>query len=338
MKEPLTEVDTRHAESMAYQMGYAVAWLPIETTMLWQIAEKNAKLPPQVRRLCTTIDDCAGHLERLLASPKARAIRRYRAELHANVAQVWAGLSSSWQGPDHQAAIELRDAAEPEYFNPASMFVGIPAFEVEIWQRLMSAARRFWTQMPAGFGRWAELGSIVAAVFDDPEPSQMVSPIPRLRNSLSRLRAHPVCRGLSVSFTQAEFRKSRQMPYKPSKELWFQLQASALHEALLERFDELAKVQLAPSVVSDNTAAKRLKLTKEMQAIAVFHCNPDLTDKEIARLVGCNRTSLYRWQNFQRFKMLHKSMSSLRKGHRIQDEEGKTTLEAVDDRDPSEEA
>jgi hypothetical protein len=66
--------------------------------------------------------------------------------------------------------------------------------------------------------------------------------------------------------------------------------------------------------------AKVMRPSKETLALVTLAKHPDWTDAEIARNVGCNRTSLYRWRKYtQARELVEQGRNSLPTGSKDRD-------------------
>jgi hypothetical protein len=314
----------RHLAFMAYQFGFTRVWFPGLARHSWATASPDICVPPalELHRLL----DLLGRLRPLIPDRGPELALR----VGETARRCQRSIENAWCGERHRRNMRQRDMSEPEFYSDDSMLEGSPFSEVA-WEELDQATEAFTTALTGGVVPWVRLGAAIATVLDPgPGGTQGLTAFPALQNQFSEMSSDPLLAGISIVLCDR----------------WYNHVAD-IDQALRHRFTDNSQPAVAPldhSVRGNNTeslagdtAGPTKILSKETMAIAYLSNNPAATDAEIANLVGCARTSLYRMPSFRELKRhIQAGKGRIRRGHRSLDKTGRTDVDGVDDGDPGE--
>jgi hypothetical protein len=314
-----TRPEERHAAYLAYQLGYGGTMFPLMAASFWRTADIGDPLPGMVPHLIGCLRDSVQRLSGLAGGEGGEEGR----QLTALVDRLNRNFEEAWCGPAHRAVIAQRDRSAPEFQAPEDMMAG-SIFSDQGWQELEQRIVVFAGCLSQGARPWVLLGSAVARALDPTPGTSAAQAIPALTNQLAEMRPHPLLEGLTLRITD-----------------WPHTQVFELHDRVLTTLAGEAPAGQAPGQderpggptgpTPEGAISLPPGLTKEALSIAVLASDPTLSDAEVARLVGCARTSLYRMAKYVGCReTLEQGRHERRKGHIVRHESGQADVEAID--------
>jgi hypothetical protein len=176
------------------------------------------------------------------------------------------------------------------------------------WEKLRASLVAFADALPRRLRVWVRLGTAVADALDPHLGGHAaLAAVPALEHQLSEILPHRLLDGLSPNCSGFTIE-----------------QVADLHAEIVRR------LSTRHPLVADDVRPGKEGFSKEARALAMLVTNPEMSDTEIARRVGCNRTSLYRMRRFQGAKRARASGKQDRpRGRRVVDREGKGNVEGV---------
>jgi len=228
--------------------------------------------------------------------------------------RAWLSLKGAWGNKRHAAIIHMRES-DPDFCDWEALENGSP-LEDAAWNELHQIVAELSTGLPRRLAPWARLGAAVASALDPRQGSEHAAgTVALLENQLSEMMPQqPLLDGVSLNLAGASIE-----------------QVAALHCELIRRLTTRPQ-----SADQEEITPKGLILTKEAKAVAILVVAPKMPDSEIARLVGCNRASLYRMKGFCRAKKaLREGKQERTRGRRLRGRSGEPIVEAEDSRDDS---
>jgi hypothetical protein len=286
----------------------------------------------------------------------ARNLGAAAQEVQSSAAACLRLLRQHWFGPARRRMVDAQE--DHDVWFTADEAARAEPFRADAWGNLGNAVRCIQEELPREVGRWAELGSCLAAVRYTPEERARACPeYARMDNLLSELSGHPFLRGLPLQFTADRYHEHlapghgsppggrpgsraekprgahlRGLGYVPSFGYWTIQEVGRLQEQLESRLSREGDAgdgsdscggALPSTTPADETGLRELLAELGPGALAVFlraH-HPEWSVRRIAEKVGVNRTALYRIESFRRVQELTKLEKRGRpRGHVNRDE------------------
>jgi hypothetical protein len=293
----------QHEAFLAYQLGYCGAMSRIWAGHFWRTADRTDPVPMAVRAQFDGLVDVIRRLR-----PLARRCRRTSDQMAGVAEDAWLSLKSAWGKKRHAALIQMRDS-DPDFCDWEALEHGWP-LEDAAWNGLHQMVAELSTGLPRRLAAWTRLGGAVASVLDPRQGGEHAAgTVVLLENQLSEMMPdQPLLDGIALNLAGASIE-----------------QVTALHCELIRRLTtrcQSADQEITPS---------GLLLTKEAKAVAILVVAPKMPDSEIARLVECNRASLYRMKRFcLAKKALREGKQERPRGRRLRGRSGEPIVDAED--------
>jgi hypothetical protein len=207
------------------------------------------------------------------------------------------------------------------------MTAGSP-LEGPVWCDLRQALTAFTRALPSEVAGWVRLGEAVAASLGPGPDDDRMRGVALLQLRLSEMQPQPLLDGVTSG------------PGVLSIE-----QVEEYHRQILDRLQEgerPAGAGLAPPLPTQEppppaNSGSTLPgdISKQARALGLLGDHPEMTDAEIAKRVGCSRTSLYRMQRFVQAKeALRGARQSYPRAIKTRDRAGNPSTDGVYDRRP----
>jgi AraC-like DNA-binding protein len=303
----------RHHAFIGYQTGFASVLLRAWAMHFLKTADTSDSVPTAVRAQADRLVDGIVRLRSLVRrhrEPPDRAIELTE--------KAWQSFQNAWGGERHLAVIRLR-GSDPDFDDWNALENQLP-WEEATWQNLRESLSRFITGLPRRTAVWVRLGVAVAEILDPRSGDDgATGRIALLENQLSEAMPHPWLDGIPLNLSG-----------------WSLADVAELHEKLLQRLSNRHEAADGPS---DKLPLKKASRGKETEALVFLMQHPEATDEEIARQVGCSRTSLYRMDNYRKCRaMLKQGKHERRSGRPFRNKAGDGYIDGIEDAATSSEA
>jgi hypothetical protein len=323
----LTGARDQYLAFLGYQLGFAGQWFPALASHLWETADLGGPVPPGLRMEFERIRDVARRLSPLIPDGSGELAD----QVAGSAERACQGLEGAWGGAVHRRNIERREASEPEFYDWDEMLLGSP-FREPVWQELEQRIETYTRALPAPLTAWVRLGASMARVFDSRSGgTHGTAAIPALQNQLAEMSREPLLAGLPLDLSRASLEEIGEL----HAGLWKRLAEGSVGGA--DRPAQAAAAQPVGNSAAPLEVPGCVQLSKEAQALALLIENPTMSMTELARRLGCNRTSLYRMKPLMKaVEVLKGGKEEVRRGQTLRDRAGDAYTDGVESRDPSE--
>ncbi len=346
MKTTLTPAEERHHAFLAYRLGYAAAALPGEAQRQWEVADPGDPVPDALLELFRYVEDATDWPEAPRAFGGKRKAKTATSGLRQAHGQERAAVERGWGSEEQAEYIAFRqfvdselDAEEARQAWPDAPHPYVPVAG-QLWQTLSDAARGLWLKLPAGLGRWAELGAAVGLLLSRGTRQALLDARYRLPALHSRLAGAPFLGGVPLDLSHegywayfADVVAGRTAEgSRLTRNGWEVRQLVCYHGEVLARLGQPAEPGAPAAGPADEPPARRAGLSRTMAAAALALEHPTWTVGQIAEAAGCNRGHLYRSPQFvQALRSSRSGRATLPRGTYRRGRDGSRELEAVDE-------
>jgi hypothetical protein len=207
------------------------------------------------------------------------------------------------------------------------MRAGSP-LELLVWRDLRQALTAFASALPPEVAAWVRLGEETAVSLGPVDDEDRLRGVALLQRRLSEMRPQPLLEG--VTLESGVFSVEEVADFH--RRILYRLQGAGWPDGagLAAR-----RPPQGPPPPSPPTFAPPDDVSKLAKALGLLATHPELTDTEIARRIGCSRTSLYRMQRFVQAKAaLQSGRGDFPRANMSRDRAGNPSTDGVYDRWP----